>query len=185
MRDSIDRKLLVPLTLLQEFTINKREKLRNAVQGKSPRPELHSLLIEPRGFRDATDARDYVFALLGLAEPAAVSPIQIRYTASVREVYTETFQAIVSWSSRLDVLCSSILGTANPDHRLPSWVPDWSSYIQKMNILTLSISETDRAAGDSRASVDYRLVGTDHVTAKGFRPRPSAGRSQDDATSPA
>ena len=169
VRDSIDSKLLVPLTLL-EFIIDKREKLRNAVRGKSPRPELHSLLVEARGSQDATDARDHVFALLGLAEPAAVSSIQIRYTSSVREVYTETFQAIVSWSSRLDVLCSSILGTANPDHRLPSWVSDWGSYIKKMNIFTLSISKNDRAAGDSRASVDYRLLGTDHVLiAKGFR----------------
>lgn len=92
---------------------------------------------------DATDARDKVYAILGMAEvplkPRELSPrlvwarddkkerpaMRIDYSASISEVYQHTAKYLINRDENLDILC--IL----PAHRdatsddLPSWTPDW------------------------------------------------------------
>lgn len=100
------------------------------------------LLIASRAF-NATDARDKVYAILGMADvplnPRDLMPrliwgreaqkaqpvMKIDYSASVSEVYQHTAKYFINRDETLDVLC--IL----PTHRdatstdLPSWTPDW------------------------------------------------------------
>lgn len=114
----------------------------------------------------ASDPRDKVFGLLGLSDlSSSTHPgLKIDYNRTVRDVYIGVFQAIVDMTSKLDILCFSapvaiqwnpeaILGTGQTV--LPSWVPDWSTYVPPLGsdeYNTLGSS----AAGDTLASVEFR-----------------------------
>lgn len=154
-------------------TLDSRHKTRTSFRGELHKSVLLNLLHAMRGQRIATDPRDYVYGLLGLSEPEIQSQINVRYDSSVKDVYVETFRAIVSHSSRLDVLCDSVLGAATPTHHLPSWVPDWSSstcgYLRDIRVM--EPEPEDRATGGSRASVDYWTdsSGRPVLTTSGFR----------------
>ncbi|KAF3033146.1 hypothetical protein E8E12_002975 [Didymella heteroderae] len=100
------------------------------------------LLMTSRAY-DATNARDKVYAILGMAgvplNPQEPSPssawaldrkkkrpaMRVDYSASVSEVYQYTAKYLINRDENLDILC--IL----PTHRnadsddLPSWIPDW------------------------------------------------------------
>jgi hypothetical protein len=98
---------------------------------------LMDLLMVSRLF-EATDPRDKVYSVLGLAQtpidnepdgsPASngTASMRIDYSASVSEVYQRAAKYLINRDLSLDILC--IL----PDHRdgsssadLPSWTPDW------------------------------------------------------------
>lgn len=100
------------------------------------------LLMAGRAY-DATNARDKVYAILGMAEvplnPRDLIPrlrwaqddekerpvMRVDYSASVSEVYQHTAKYLINRDENLDILC--ILPThrdASSDH-LPSWTPDW------------------------------------------------------------
>ncbi|RSL57319.1 hypothetical protein CEP53_006501 [Fusarium sp. AF-6] len=87
--------------------------------------ELEDLLVNYR-LSMATDSRDKVYGLLGLAE--STYGIQPEYGISIRDWYTDTTYQIISGSGNLDILKAlkrpSCLPVTIPD--LPSWVPDWS-----------------------------------------------------------
>ena len=100
------------------------------------------LLMVGRAY-DATDAKDKVYAILGMAEvrlhPRELSPelmqarddkkerqvMRVDYSASISEVYQHTAKYLINRDENLVILC--IL----PTHRdassidLPSWTPDW------------------------------------------------------------
>ena len=69
----------------------------------------------------ATDLRDKVYAVLGLADPE-VYGITVDYRLPVLDVYTRAARALIAKSGRLEILGAC----ANPDrlHGLPSWVPN-------------------------------------------------------------
>ncbi|RSL85671.1 hypothetical protein CDV31_016530 [Fusarium ambrosium] len=87
--------------------------------------ELGDLLVNYR-WSMATDPRDKVYGLLGLAE--STYGIQPEYGISVRDCYTATTYQIIHGSGNLDILRAlkrpSCLPVTITD--LPSWVPDWS-----------------------------------------------------------
>jgi hypothetical protein len=100
------------------------------------------LLMASRAY-EATNARDKVYAILGMAEvpihPQALSPevtrarddkkerptMRVDYSVSISEVYQHTAKYLINRDENLDILC--IL----PTHRdatsfdLPTWTPDW------------------------------------------------------------
>lgn len=75
----------------------------------------------------ASDPRDKVFALLGIANDADRLSISIDYTCSKRALYTATTQQL------LRVSLEALFAVESPDrsislaHELPSWVPDFST----------------------------------------------------------
>ena len=76
----------------------------------------------------ATNSRDHIYALWGLADEAdeISSKIVVDYTNSEEKVYTD-FAAITVETDPDTILFSQ------PDKNittLPSWVPDWSSYLR-------------------------------------------------------
>ena len=90
------------------------------------------LLREIRNY-NATDPRDKVYSILGLAQrlqPAEISfDFRVDYTSPVPEVYTHITSALLS---KLPLLL--VLSYVDTDHRstprfpeLPSWVPDYSA----------------------------------------------------------
>lgn len=84
---------------------------------------LLELLIKCR-FRQASDPRDKVYALLGLLDGhASALGIEPEYGLSTSQVYRLAAKKLLLHSDHLDLL-GACVPTANRE--LPSWVPDWS-----------------------------------------------------------
>ncbi|KAL7937807.1 HET domain-containing protein [Trichoderma chlorosporum] len=74
--------------------------------------------------RDATDARDKVYALLSLIKPGnKLSFIYPDYGRELKDAYIITAKMLIQQSGSLDLLWAA--GRLRNDN-LPSWVPDWS-----------------------------------------------------------
>ncbi|OJD30789.1 heterokaryon incompatibility protein [Diplodia corticola] len=104
-------------------TVLQIENMRSSwVSGGRKGTPLLSLL---RNFthRKATDDRDRVYALLGLAQ--APLPIDPDYTLDVPEVYKNTTLGIIKRTGSLNILNGDIGRKDRQD--LPSWVPDWAA----------------------------------------------------------
>lgn len=168
-RYAAQREMLRIHAPLFELVVEHRQKMRRSIRGEKSGLQLLDLLRTCRKY-EATDPRDHVYALLGLCEPKTGSRIHVRYDAPVHVVFTEAFKAIVDLSSRLDVLCLTVLGAANPEFALPSFVPDWSPYFHRQKTSLPDTNYRDRAAGESQASVKFRIEDSSQVlTTSGFR----------------
>ncbi|KAF2731891.1 hypothetical protein EJ04DRAFT_497869 [Polyplosphaeria fusca] len=77
---------------------------------------------------EATDPRDRVYALLGIASDPAATDIIADYNVSCESVYITTAHALIRHGHD-DIL--SLCRTRNLYPSLPSWVPDWSAQIRK------------------------------------------------------
>jgi hypothetical protein len=93
--------------------------------GKNPTKPLLDLLS---GFRrqTATDPRDKVYAMLGMAKEEALFTVD--YSASINTVYRNVVQQLVVSTGSLDIICYAENPSQPPslDNELPSWCPDWS-----------------------------------------------------------
>lgn len=111
--------------------------LLNAKHGRVPNGErlrLGKLLSFCSKFK-STDARDKIFALVGLAMETTPSLIAINYEDTPAQVYIKSTRNILSRENdHFDILSNSGIGyRKKPDAAdslsttLPSWVADWSS----------------------------------------------------------
>ncbi len=82
--------------------------------------DLSQLILHGRTCQ-ATDLRDKVFALLGLADPK-VHGLVPNYRLPLRQVIIDAAKAVISKTSKLDLLAAA----QNPTRQngLPSWVPN-------------------------------------------------------------
>ncbi|GIZ41578.1 hypothetical protein CKM354_000487700 [Cercospora kikuchii] len=94
-----------------------------------PDPDLSitSLLSTYRGY-EATDPRDKVFALLGIASSS--EGLVPDYTKSCEAVYRDVAATLLQRSSHLELL-ASCHATPERNESKPSWVPDWSDLTRK------------------------------------------------------
>lgn len=94
----------------------------------------------------ATDPKDRVFGLLGMARDANTLGIVPDYTKTVVEVYRDATRAFIEHGF-INILCF-----AQPNRKvanLPSWVPDWSGFILDP-ICHISYSEWIYSAATSK-----------------------------------
>ena len=77
---------------------------------------------------DATDPRDRVYALLGIANDQAAKEIVADYTLSCEQAYIMTARALLKHGYDDILSCCRIRGKCEG---LPSWVPDWSADLRK------------------------------------------------------
>ena len=83
--------------------------------------QLERLLTQARGCR-ATDLRDKVFSVLGMADPE-VYPVKPDYRTPLDQIFLSTTRCVIEASKRLDILSSC----QNPDSTdFPSWVPNFA-----------------------------------------------------------
>ena len=109
---------------------------------------LLDLLMASREY-EATDAKDKVYSVLGLARvpmttnagapsPESRTPsFPVDYSKSVSEVYQDVVKYFINRDRNLDIL--SILLThrnATSDEDLPSWVPDWRVPVSEIPLVT-------------------------------------------------
>ncbi|KAK3381902.1 heterokaryon incompatibility protein-domain-containing protein [Podospora didyma] len=104
----------------------------------------------------ATDPRDKLYALLGMASDVSADDLVPDYARSVESVFTNLVQFMVSQKGSLDIISSGRLALAGPG--LPTWIPDWRV---SDSLRPLSGEEVAghryHASGDSMAAVDMRL----------------------------
>ncbi|KAM0499565.1 hypothetical protein ACHAPB_005890 [Verticillium nonalfalfae] len=74
----------------------------------------------------ATDPKDKIFSVLGLAVDLEALGVRVDYTQATEELYTRVAGSILSLYQDVNFL-SNNLGSKKLD--LPSWVPDWSSWV--------------------------------------------------------
>lgn len=71
----------------------------------------------------ATDPRDKVFSMLGLANLHVKNSLQVDYTKPIHDVYKECAAFIIQDENSLEILYGG--SGLNCEVGLPSWVPDW------------------------------------------------------------
>jgi hypothetical protein len=109
-----------------EWNGTKFYRLVDLVTRKESAPTLWELLLAFKACSgQATDPRDHVFALLGLAGDAGKLGLRPDYSLSVADCYTQVAKAFIcDGCMRLLWLCEY----QDSELHLPSWVPDWSSH---------------------------------------------------------
>jgi hypothetical protein len=85
----------------------------------------HAMFFYSRN-RNATDPRDYVYALLELLGESFRLNIVPDYSLSVAQVYSSAAQILIRRHSSLFSLYSAVRDENQNPYQLPSWVPDWS-----------------------------------------------------------
>ncbi|CZR68417.1 uncharacterized protein PAC_18316 [Phialocephala subalpina] len=100
-------------------------KLLESVTRQVDPPPLWDLILTLKDYEaQATDPRDYIFALLGIANDSAALGIAADYSLSTSACYTHVAKAFLKKGyMRILWLCTQPKSQAN----LPSWVPDWST----------------------------------------------------------
>jgi hypothetical protein len=75
-----------------------------------------------------TDAKDRVYALLGVALSYEGVELDINYAIDEIDVYKNTAKYLIEGSKHLDVLLFCQNSPERRSERQPSWVPDWRRY---------------------------------------------------------
>ena len=112
---------------------------------------LLDLLFLTSQHGDATDSRDKVYSLLGIAAEGLYNELSPDYALSVEDVYTKTARTIIRSSGSLQILS---FPEDNPlTVQLPSWVPDWRRRSNSAKRSPLGYQTDDeryfRASGES------------------------------------
>lgn len=77
--------------------------------------------------RTATDPRDKIYSLRGIANKALGTRIKVNYDDSIEKVYTEFSKTVLSLRPDLQILSAvNLRHKTDSDLKLPSYVPDWS-----------------------------------------------------------
>lgn len=88
---------------------------------------LLSLVILYRNF-NATDMRDKIYSLLGVAQEFGPDALRIHpdYTIKASEVYRNFTVSVLEQGKTLDILSVPRVSKPSKIYQLPSWVADWS-----------------------------------------------------------
>jgi hypothetical protein len=113
---------------------------------------LHQLLASSR-YSLATDPRDHVYALLGLASDGVAKGIVPDYSKDFSTIYISTVIQIIQYENRIDILSQVIDSKLSGNKRLPSWVPNWAALPRATALL--SLRQNYSAAGDSAVQVQF------------------------------
>jgi hypothetical protein len=116
--------------------------------------------------RQATDPKDKVLALIGIAEDA--HNFDLNYTEPTEVIYLKTCKRLIATHKDLRVL-SQVLGRSSIIN-IPSWVPDWSTPVTG---ITLACQERRgrrgfKAAGDTITSL-RDVKDADILLLRGFK----------------
>jgi hypothetical protein len=141
---------------LSIITINTRNAIRLLKfrrSAKSP-PLIHLL----RSFRDfqATDPRDKVFALIGIAGDTELQGIFPDYSKPCEDVYTDLARTLIQ-NGYIELL--SLCEFSKEVDGLPSWVPDWSRVVYRAPFQQRSL---DRSIQTPLTNLEPRFSASGH-----------------------
>ena len=88
----------------------------------------YAALLTQCRYQQASDPRDKIYGLLGLANDGLSSLLNPDYNESVSSTYTRTAGAIIMHSKSLYLLSQARkVAKSDSPYSLPSWVPDWTT----------------------------------------------------------
>ncbi|KAN0088998.1 HET domain containing protein [Hyaloscypha variabilis] len=119
-----------------------------------PQRPLLRLLSEARNSY-ATDARDKVYALLGLASDVDSLSLLPDYSQDASEVYTRMVKSWIQRDRNLDILSAVEDNRCRVRPGLPSWVPDWDAHVPTLPFSAHPGFTFMCAAGDSKATCTF------------------------------
>lgn len=132
---------------------------RKKTQAQSQIP-LHELLIRLPAYR-ATDARDQVYALMGLTSDLDAPELKPDYTSKPEVVYTKVCEYSLRVHGSLHFLYDCSMQKNIP---VPSWVPDWSaektasSLTREFNLSNGLVPDIYNATAGSRMFYEVKLA---------------------------
>lgn len=85
---------------------------------------LLELLLRSHPFQ-ASDPRDKIYSVLGLADDRQKLALEVDYTCTPEQLYTTSASKIVEANPSVEILNSCL---HSKSLSLPSWVPDWSHW---------------------------------------------------------
>lgn len=110
--------------------------------------------IEYSAFQEASDSRDRIYSLLGLASPDDRDLVKPDYSSDTVVVYSRLVQAFVRKYNSLDIICMAHLFnkyrfpsslTRMSSSPPPSWVPDWRKTQVSPAVVPLMVSQSARS----------------------------------------
>jgi hypothetical protein len=117
-------------------------------------PILLRDLLQSLSTFEATDARDKIFALIGIATDSEDKAMDPDYEASTEEVFTNVSRYLITRDQSSILLHSAGVGFDRTQVNLPSWVADWTSEFWKSGVRTLQLFDQGwKAAGTSKVKV--------------------------------
>lgn len=135
-----------------------------AYSGPGSLPELDSLvtlgdeaLLEVlRACRRklSSDPKDKVFGILGVLGKEVRDEFAVDYGKSVKEVFTDVVDFLLTTTDHLDVICEAIhFPVYTSSANLPTWVPDWS-YVPATSAISLSPGTKFAASRNEKANFE-------------------------------
>lgn len=124
-------------------------------------PTLFARLLHMVSHLDATDARDKIYGILGLATFVG-QPIQADYTKTKRRVYSEAMATIIKDSLHLSYTQFPIVDSKKQG--LPSWVADISGKKLAGGKILPDYRDIEEAVPSSRAEVPPATFSEDYET---------------------
>ncbi|KAF5542281.1 heterokaryon incompatibility (het-6OR allele) [Fusarium phyllophilum] len=106
-------------------------------------------LLQEFSSRKATDDRDKVFALLGLARD--IKTIEPNYSLSTVQVYRSTVIDLIKHSGSLTALSGDM--KRKNSGGIPSWIPDWSVAMEEPDLRRMQLDGTYKTFPRSRIAV--------------------------------
>lgn len=107
----------------------------------------------------ATDARDKIFAMLGMAsdviQPGRAEglPVSPNYRKAAAEVFTESAKSCIDYFDALDILAATVW---EPEElKAPSWVPDWTKSLHCAPLMVRENTAEYRASRGCGARCKY------------------------------
>jgi Heterokaryon incompatibility protein (HET) len=107
-------------------------------------------LLEKTQICSATDPRDRVFALLGIASDGASTGVVVDYSLEYSELYKQLANYNLAFQQSLSYLSLSGYQLRTP--HLPSWVPDWSLNANPAPRSSLA-GQGFKASGDAKSNI--------------------------------
>jgi hypothetical protein len=117
-------------------------------------------------FHSATDPRDMVYAIVGLTEARDDPQMPIDYSQSVRQVYINVVDYVLSRDRKLDVICAGV--PKENIYHLPSWTPSWNQSWRFTSVM-LPTDKPAFSASLARPAEATILKEQDILRARGFR----------------
>jgi hypothetical protein len=115
---------------------------------------FHIFLCVVRNF-GASDDRDRIYGILGLAPTSLTAWIKPDYSKSLSQVYADATFELMRASRSLAIL-GQVEELASPESIMPSWVPDWTWAPEwRSKSSTQPFLPTERLATDAYSTIRF------------------------------
>lgn len=123
-------------------------------QEKRPREMGLVAILAYVGDSGATDERDRVYSVLGVAKDGDLMRT-LHPDSTAEDVYTELVESFIWTYKSLDIICYSHLfnhSAREPDEKrfLPSWIPDWRAKVESKVIPVMASQGSNPGTGNFR-----------------------------------